>query len=77
MEGRSQKQALPLTREVLEKLLSVRDDSSRGRRDRLMLRLGYKTMRRRAELCSLKCEDREILPSGKAALRLRFSKTDL
>ena len=75
--GRAQKQALPLTREVLEKLLSVCDDSSRGRRDRLMLRLGYKTMRRRAELCSLKCEDREILPSGKAALRLRFSKTDL
>ena len=46
MEGRAQKQALPLTREVLEKLLSVRDDSSRGRRDRLMLRLGYETMRR-------------------------------
>ena len=44
--GRAQKQALPLTREVLEKLLSVCDDSSRGRRDRLMLRLGYETMRR-------------------------------
>ena len=77
MEGRAQKQALPLTREVLEKLLSVCDDSSRGRRDRLMLRLGYETMRRRAALCSLKFEDLEILPSGKAALRLRFSKTDL
>ena len=76
MEGRAQKQALPLTREVLEKLLSVCDDSSRGRRDRLMLQLSYETMRRRAELCSLKCEDREILQSGKAALRLRFSKTD-
>jgi integrase len=70
------KQAGPLTRELLEKLLSVCDGSSRGLRDRLMLRLGYETMRRRAELCGLRFEDLEVLPNGKAALRLRFSKTD-
>jgi integrase len=75
-KGRAQKQAVPLTSEVLEKLLSVCDGSSRGLRDRLMLRLGYETMRRRAELCALRFEDLEVLPNGKAALRLRFSKTD-
>ena len=33
-------------------------------------------MRRRAELCSLKFEDLEVLPNGKAAPRPRFTKTD-
>ena len=75
-KGRGQKQAVPLTREVLDALLKVCDDSNSGLRDRVLLRLGYETMRRRAELCSLKFEDLEILGSGKAALRLRFSKTD-
>lgn len=75
-KGRAQKQAVPLTRVVLDALLRVCDDSDRGLRDTVLLRLGYETMRRRAELCSLKFEDLEILGSGKAALRLRFSKTD-
>jgi site-specific recombinase XerD len=75
-KGRWQKQAIPLTREVLHKLLQVCDDSNRGLRDRVMLRLGYDTMRRSAELCSFRFEDMELHPSGRAALHLRFSKTD-
>lgn len=41
-----------------------------------MPRLGYETMHRRAEMCSFRLEDLEVLPNGRAALHLRFSKTD-
>jgi site-specific recombinase XerD len=75
-KGRWQRQATPLTREVLEALLKVCDDSIRGQRDRVFLRLGYETMRRRRELCSFRFEDLQVLPNGRAALLLRFSKTD-
>jgi len=75
-KGRAQRQATPLTRDVLEALLAVCRDDRRGLRDRILLRLGYETMRRRAELCAFRFEDLEVLPNGKAALHLRFSKTD-
>ena len=41
-----------------------------------MLLLGYETMRRRSELCNFRFEDIEVLPRGRTAIRLRFSKTD-
>lgn len=41
----------------------------------ILLRLGYETMLRRAELCVFRFENSEVLPKGKAALPLRFSKT--
>jgi site-specific recombinase XerD len=75
-KGRWQKQAIPLTRDILETLLPACDDSNRGLRDRVLLRLGYDTMRRAAELCSFRFEDMELHPTGRAALHLRFSKTD-
>jgi site-specific recombinase XerD len=75
-KGRAQKQAVPLTRDVLNALLALCGDDDRGVRDALMLRLGYETMRRRAELCHFRFEDLERLPKGRAALLLRFSKTD-
>jgi site-specific recombinase XerD len=75
-KGRFQKQATPLTREILEQLLAVCSDDLRGRRDALMLRLGNETMRRRSELCGFKFEDLEQLPNGKTGIRLKFSKTD-
>ena len=75
-KGRAQKQAIPLTREVLEQLLAVCGYDDRGVRDAVLLRLGYESMRRRAEICRFRFEDLEVLPSGRAALHLRFSKTD-
>jgi site-specific recombinase XerD len=75
-KGRAQKQAIPLTCEVLGQLLGVCGYDDRGVRDAVMLRLGYETMRRRAEMCSFRFEDLEVLPNGRAALHLRFSKTD-
>ncbi|EED35888.1 phage integrase family protein [Luminiphilus syltensis NOR5-1B] len=71
-----QQQAVPLTSDLLERLLAVCGDSLQGTRDQVMLRLGHESMRRRSELCAFRFKDLEVLPKGKRALRLRFSKTD-
>ena len=74
--GRAQEQATPLTKPLLNQLLSNCDDSIRGLRNQVLLRLGYETMRRRSELCAFKFEDICQAPNGKPAIRLNFSKTD-
>lgn len=75
-KGRAQLQASPLTRDVKAKLLEVCSADTRGLRDRVLLELGYETMRRRAELCAFKFEDRITSPSGQHGLIMQFSKTD-
>jgi integrase len=74
--GRAQQQATPLTRPLLNQLLSTCDDSLRGLRNQVLLRLGYETIRRRSELCAFKFEDIYQAPNGKLAIKLNFSKTD-
>ena len=74
--GRHQKQAFPLTRDILEQLLKRCNASLVGRRNELLLRIGYETMRRSAEICAFRFEDLIKLPDGRYALLLRFSKTD-
>jgi len=74
--GRSQKQATPLTLEVMRKLQAMCDDGIMGLRNCLLLQLGYESMRRRSEICAFRFEDIKTLPNGKHALLLRKSKTD-
>jgi site-specific recombinase XerD len=74
--GRAQEQAAPLTKILLDQLLNNCDNSIRGIRNQVLLRLGYETMRRRSELCAFKLEDIYQAPNGKPAIRLNFSKTD-
>jgi site-specific recombinase XerD len=74
--GRQQQQATPLTKPLLTQLISNCDSSVRGVRNKVLLRLGYETMRRRSELCAFKFEDICQAPNGKPAIRLNFSKTD-
>ena len=74
--GRHQSQAQPLTREYLDKMLKKCDRSIAGMRNRLLLLIGYETMRRRAEICAFKLENLQMLPSGEYALLLERSKTD-
>ena len=74
--GRAQQQATPLTKPLLNQLLSNCDNSVKGLRNQVLLRLGYETMRRRTELCAFQFEDICQAPSGKPAIRLNFSKTD-
>ena len=47
-----------------------------GLRNKLLLQLGYETMRRRSEICQFKFEDLQHLGNHKHALLLRHSKTD-
>ena len=74
--GRAQQQATPLSKSLLTQLISNCDNSIRGLRNKVLLRLGYETMRRRSELCALKFEDLCKGPNGKPAIRLNSSKTD-
>ena len=76
LKGSWQKQASPLTQHVLTKLIEVCDNSIAGHRNKVLLHLGYETMRRRSELCSFRFEDLVLHPSGKVAIRLNYSKTD-
>ena len=74
--GRAQEQAKPLTKGLLDQLLNNCDNSIMGIRNQVLLRLGYKNMRRRSELCTFKFEDIDCAPNGKPIIRLNFSKTD-
>jgi len=74
--GRAQHQATPLTKPLLNQLLCNCDNSVRGLRNKVLLRLGGETMRRRSELCAFRFEDVGQAPNGKPAIRLNFSKTD-
>ena len=71
-----QKQATPLTYGILIKLKKVCSDDIVGLRNKLILQLGYETMRRRSEICQFKFEDLQHHGDHKHALLLRHSKTD-
>ena len=74
--GRAQRQAKPLTKIYLDKMIEAQDDSPRGLRNKILLLMGYETMRRRSELVGFEFGDVTCLLNGKPALRLRFSKAD-
>ena len=76
LKGSLQKQASPLTQHVLTQLIELCDDSVAGQRNKVLLHLGYETMRRRSELCSFRFDDLVLHPGGKVAIRLNYSKTD-
>ena len=74
--GRQQKQATPLTRDILDQILLQCDDGTRGLRDQVLLRLDYETMRRRSEICGFAFHDLTDIPRRGPAIRLVKSKTD-
>ena len=74
--GRQQKQATPLTKDILDQLLLQCDEDTRGLRDQVLLRLGYETMRRRSEICGFTFDDLTEIPRRGSAIRLVKSKTD-
>lgn len=74
--GNRFKQAYPITRALLDKLLAICGHDLRGKRNRALLLLAYDSMRRRSELVSLRVEDMEWLSEEGAFVLLRKSKTD-
>jgi site-specific recombinase XerD len=75
-KGRRQKQALGLTINLMEQMLAVTGNDTKGLRDRVLLRLGYDTLRRRSELVQLLIDDLTVRTDGSGMVLLRFSKTD-
>ena len=74
--GRHQKQAPPLTRDHLKQLLANCTSDLRGLRNKVLLQLGYETMRRRSELCAFEFEDIDATNKSQPLIILRKSKTD-
>ena len=68
--------AKPLTKLYLDKMIEAQDDSPPGLRDKILLLMGYETMRKRAELVGFEFKDVTCLLNGKPALRLGFSKAN-
>jgi site-specific recombinase XerD len=74
--GNRFKQAYPITRVLLDRLLAVCGHDLCGKRNRALLLLAYDSMRRRSELVSLRVEDMEWLSDEGVSILLRRSKTD-
>ena len=72
--GRAQRQAKPLTRIYLGRMIQAQDGSPRDFRNKILLLMGYKTMRQRSELIGFEFEDLTCLLNGKPAFKLRISK---
>ena len=70
------KQARPINRHLLDRMLHVCGDDLRGTRDRMILLLAYTTLRRRSELTSLRVEALTPCCDGQGVILLRQSKTD-
>jgi integrase len=65
----------PLVVEALRSVLDQLDDSTRGRRDRCMLLVGWTGALRRSEIVAIDHEDLALVPEG-LILTIRRSKTD-
>lgn len=70
------KQARPINRHMLDKMLHACGDDLRGTINRMILLLAYITLRRRSELTSLRVEDLTLCRDGQSIILLRKSETD-
>ena len=75
-KARRQKQALGLTSDLRDKLISACPDTLAGLRNRAMLAVGYDTLCRRSELVSLCREDITPLAGGACSILVRRAKND-
>ncbi len=73
--GRAVRKAAALTLAMLRQLVATCDASSRGRRDRALLLIGFAAALRRSELVALQVEDVVATPGG-LRIRIRRGKTD-
>ncbi|MDB2531606.1 tyrosine-type recombinase/integrase [Alphaproteobacteria bacterium] len=70
------RQARPINRHLLDRMLHVCGDDLRGTRNRMILLLAYTTLRRRSELTSLRVADLTQCGDGQSLILLCQSKTD-
>lgn len=75
-QGKRKRKAPPVTLQVLRAMVDIADPATlAGRRDRVMLVLGFAMMARRSELAALRIEDVTFTDDGLTIL-IRSSKTD-
>lgn len=70
------RQALGITCDLRDRLISACPTTLTGKRDRAMIALGYDTLCRRAELVALRVEDITEYAGGSAQILIRRSKND-
>ena len=75
-KGRSQVQAAPLSRHLVERMLAAAGSSTIDLRNRALLAVSYDTLCRRSELVALELADFEAAPGGDGTVTVRRSKTD-
>jgi integrase len=75
-KGTRQRQAAPLNRPILERLLAAAGGGLRGIRDRALIAVAYDTLCRRSELAALNLEDVAFAEDGTGTVLVRKSKTD-
>jgi integrase len=75
-KGRAQRQAAPLTRTLVERLLAASGASLRDLRNQAILGLGYDSLCRQSEIAALQLEDLTLDPSGSGTVLIRRSKSD-
>lgn len=74
--GRLNKQAYGLNRNLFEDLINATGDDMLGKRDRALLQLGYSSLCRRHELVELLAQDIKHNEDGSVLLHQRTSKMD-
>ena len=71
-----QRQAVGINEDLLAKMIDAQPDTLVGKRNRLLLSLGYDFLARRSELAAIRSEDLTLTPDGALKGIIRRSKTD-
>ena len=74
--GVRQRQAAPLNRPLVDRMIAAAGDSLRDKRDVALLSVQYDTLTRRSELVALDVEDIDFAEDGAGTVTIRRSKTD-
>jgi len=71
-----QRQAVGINEDLLAKMIDAQPDTLVGKRNKLLLSLGYDFLARRSELVAMRSEDLSLTPDGALKGIIRRSKTD-
>jgi len=74
--GVRQRQAAPLNRPLVDRMIAAAGDGLRDKRDVALLSVQYDTLTRRSELVALDLEDIDFAEDGAGTITIRRSKTD-
>jgi integrase/recombinase XerD len=76
VKSTEQRQAVGINEDLLAKMINAQPDTLVGKRNQLLLSLGYDFLARRSELVAIRSEDLTFTPDGALKAIIRRSKTD-